>query len=435
MSEEQRYDSTSVDSIVEYAKGLIGKSLRQALKAIDVETNGAHKGDLGTLVQTLYFGLDRDNKAEPDFGDARLELKTTGLVERNGRLAAKERLVLSMINFEKIVDEEWEDSALYAKCRLILLLAYLYEKDKEPVDRKFVLGPFLLDLLADDFSTLRADWEAIRQKVLDGKAHELSEGDTFLLGACRKGAGGTKEALRKQPRSDALAKSRAFALKQPFLTYIVQNTGAQETLDLRTVPKAAFANFRGFAVSKIAAEFGFFKGSANQKGYHRQLADLMLVRGGSSKKQLQELGIELKTIRLQKNQKPKEHMSFPGFKFLELIEQEWEDSVFFEKLESKFLFVVYQVDAQGVEIFSNAAYWNMPFSDREEARTVWEVTRERVRGGLWPLPRAHENPVAHVRPKGRNGNDKLMTPQGIMRLKQCFWLNRSFIADVVQNLD
>jgi hypothetical protein len=77
----------------------------------------------------------------------------------------------------------------------------------------------------------------------------------------------------------------------------------------------------------------------------------------------------------------------------------------------------------------------MPFSDREEARTVWEVTRERVRGGLWPLPRAHENPVAHVRPKGRNGNDKLMTPQGIMRLKQCFWLNRSFIADVVQNLD
>jgi len=141
MSKAQPYDSTSVDSIVEYAKGLIGKSLRQALKAIAVETNHAHKGDLGTLVQTLYFGLDKDNKAEPDFGDARLELKTTGLVERNGRLAAKERLVLSMIDFGQIVDEHWESSALLQKCRLILLLAYLYEKEKDPIDRRFIRGP------------------------------------------------------------------------------------------------------------------------------------------------------------------------------------------------------------------------------------------------------------------------------------------------------
>ena len=39
-----------------------------------------------------------------------------------------------------------------------------------------------------DLEIIKKDWKLIKQKVADGKAHELSEGDTFYLGACTKGA-------------------------------------------------------------------------------------------------------------------------------------------------------------------------------------------------------------------------------------------------------
>jgi hypothetical protein len=57
----------------------------------------------------------------------------------------------------------------------------------------------------------------------------------------------------------------------------------------------------------------------------------------------------MKTVGLQKNGEPKESMSFPGFEFLEIVNEEWEESSFFEKLERKFLFVVFQVSPNGIE--------------------------------------------------------------------------------------
>ena len=33
-----------------------------------------------------------------------------------------------------------------------------------------------------DLEIIKKDWELIKQKIANGKAHELSEGDTFYLG-------------------------------------------------------------------------------------------------------------------------------------------------------------------------------------------------------------------------------------------------------------
>jgi len=50
------------------------------------------------------------------------------------------------------------------------------------------------------------------------------------------------------------------------------------------------------------------------------------------------------------------------------------------------------------------------------------------------LPRSSESTVAHVRPKARDGDDKLPTPQGDFQVKKCFWLNKDYIAGVVREL-
>ena len=44
------------------------------------------------------------------------------------------------------------------------------------------------------------------------------------------------------------------------------------------------------------------------------------------------------------------------------------------------------------------------------------------------------NGVCHIRPKGKDGKDKVMLPDGQMIAKQCYWLNREYIAEIVKDM-
>jgi len=437
------YDKTSVESIFQHAKGLTGKSLAEVEFIPKEIVNSANKGDLGSLVEAFYFVHKPGNDKGPDFPEAGLELKTTGVLPHpKAKYKAKERLVLTMINYEEIVKEDWDSSTLLSKCGLMLILFYLYEKNRPVVDRRFVLEPLLYRMLGDDWPVIKRDWETIRQKVLEGKAHELSEGDTIYLGACRKGAGGPNEPLRQQPFSAEGAKARAFSFKTEFMNHLIQGhltlppvLGLSQGLSLEDAVSMRFQAFTNKSLAELSSQFGIEKISKNQKGFYRQLAVRMLAKGGNSVPELDKAGIEMKTIRLTASGKPRESMSFPGFKFLDIVKESWEDSAFFEKIEKKFLFVVFQIDEEGVDRFKGAFLWNMPYEDRLEAKRVWEDTKRRTAEDATDLPRISESPIAHVRPKARAGEDKIPTPQGTNHVRQAFWLNASYIKGVVdQNL-
>lgn len=435
------YDKSSVSSIYEHAKKLTGKSLAQACFVPSEIANARNRGDLGSLVENFYFEHRPPTNHGPDFPDAGLELKTTGVVKsKTGGFRAKERLVLTMIDFEKVVTETWESSSFLLKCRLMLILFYLYETSRPVVDRRFVLEPLLYDIFENQIEVIKSDWEFIRDKVAAGKAHELSEGDTFYLGACRKGAGGENEPLRRQPNSEIRAKARAFSFKPKYINALIAGEKVEPILlknPKQTFEEAVaekFQTFVGMSVLQIGKAFGLTKSSKNQKGFHRQLAVKILSDGGHTVPELEIAGIEMKTIRLRQSGKPRESMSFPGFKFLDIIDEAWEDSSFFQKIEQKFLLVVFQEDSTRQERLLGAFLWNMPYEDRQEAMRVWEETKKRVGVDATDLPKISESPVAHVRPKGRDANDKIPTPQGGMHTKQCFWLNANYIDVVVSGL-
>jgi DNA mismatch repair protein MutH len=293
----------------------------------------------------------------------------------------------------------------------------------------------------DDQVVIKRDWDVIRQKVLEGKAHELSEGDTFYLGACRKGSGGEGEALQKQPCSSELAKSRAFSFKQGYVNKIIDghledraSLGVSESVTFEDATELRFRPYMNLSISEISSRLNFYKKDLNQKGFHRQLANRILSAGDQTVAELEKAGIELKTVRLKENGQPRESMSFPRFKTLEIINEYWEDSGFAEKIERKFLFVIFKPDENGVERLFKVAYWNMPYQDRVEAKRVWEETKRRAAIDAKNLPGASESHVAHVRPKAQNGEDKELTPQGEMVIKKCFWLNSGYIAQVVESL-
>jgi DNA mismatch repair protein MutH len=440
--DDQDYDKTSVESIYEFAKQLTGKSLAEVVYIPIEIINSRNRGDLGSLIETFYFQHRPTSNHGPDFLEAGLELKTTGVVKNNdGTFRAKERLVLTMINFESLVEETWENSSFLLKCRLMLILFYLYRKDLPVVDRLFIIDPLIYRLPNDDLETIKRDWEFIKNKVESGKAHELSEGDTFYLGACRKGSGGEGEALRKQPFSDQGAKARAFSFKPSYMTKLI---GEQASLEKRlgvgpnvSFQEATAIRFEPFiekSIEEISEILNHRKKGPNNKGFHRELAVRILSHGDGFPPELSKAGIEMKTVRLQQNGKPKEAMSFPGFKFLDIVHEAWEESSFFARLERKFLFVVFQKESDGHERLTKVAYWNMPYVDRLEAMRVWEETKLRVEMGAPKFPKSSDNRVAHVRPKARDGADKLPMPQGDFRVKQCFWLNSAYISSVIQGL-
>ena len=464
------YDKNSVQSIYEHALKLKGHTLADLVPKTLIMTNARNKGDLGSLVERIYFEHIPAQNHGPDFPEAGLELKTTGVESRvrKSGYRAKERLSLMMIDYETLGKETWKTSSLLNKCKLMLIQLYDYGQGNSVTERIFVLDPLLI-LLCDtteldippgsadlkfieskclripqvDLQIIKDDWELIRRMVIEGKAHELSEGDTNYLKASRKGDGGADEAKRRQINSNHLAKSRGFSLKQGYLSKLIEShetssgtLGVLPNLSFEQATQLKFKPFIGMSVNEISQHFGFFKRNKNHKGFHKELAIRILADGGGSVPELEKAEIKLKTIRVEKSDssaeyKPKEAMSFRNFKYLELVDQEWEESFFAEDIEKRFLFVVFQIHSNFEERLVRVFYWNMPLDDRMEAERVWKDTKRRVAINARDLPKSSESHVAHVRPHARNANDTERTPQDEFLVKKSFWLNQKYIAKIV----
>ena len=456
-------DITSPNSIVEYAKYLKNKTLRQACSA-DIEKHGYKgKGNFGQILEKFYFGYEPNSNAEPDFSEAGIELKSSPLKAlKNGDFRSKERLVLNIINYLEVHKEDFETSSFWKKNAHLLLVFYLHDRDVDILD-------YIIKLVDDwqypneDLKIIKQDWECINQKIKEGKAHELSEGDTFYLGACTKGSTALKS-FRNQPFNAEKAKQRAYCLKQGYVNHIIANIAQEETavygkiiqkteiLDnvssIEEVVISKFHSFFGKSAKQIELELGL-ELNPKAKSYFANLSNAILgIELGQKIEEFEKADIQVKTIRLKENDLPKEDISFPTFEYQELIKTDWEDSNFKNTLESKFFFVFYQYEGTTL-ILRKVKFWNMPHSDIIEAKNVWqdmvktisngqvvkEVTDKGIRKTYFP--KKTENRVSHVRPHARNKFDTYNLPvadklTGLTEYtKHCFWLNASYVKNEI----
>jgi DNA mismatch repair protein MutH len=457
------FDVSSADSIIEFAKQLKNQTLRQACGS-QIEKHGYKgKGNFGQILEKFYFGYEPNSDAEPDFLEAGLELKTSPLKTlKNGEYRSKERLVLNIINYLEVHKEEFETSSFWKKNAHLLLVFYLHDRDLDLLD-------YLIKLVDgwqypnEDLKIIKQDWELINQKIKDGKAHELSEGDTFYLGACTKGSTALKS-FRDQPFNKEQAKQRAYSLKQGYVNHIIANIAKEENAvygkiierpeildEVRSIEELVILKFHPFydkSAVQIEKELGL-ELNQNAKSYFANLTNAILgLQLGQKIEEFEKADIQVKTIRLKENDLPKEHISFPTFEYQELVETDWEDSDFKNILESKFFFVFYQFEGENL-ILRKVKFWNMPYADIVEAKNVWqemvktvasgeivkEVTEKGVRKTYFP--KKTENRISHVRPHARNAADTHELPvidklTGLTEYtKHCFWLNASYVKDEI----
>lgn len=466
------YDKSSPSSIENFAQKLIGKTFREIIEDdmrkqtmlrerifsygnSDVTEVKRNKGNLGQIIEERFFHYKCNSDSRPDFHEAGVELKVTPYkINRNGSLSAKERLILTMIDYFQVVNENFEQSHMWNKSRLILLVYYLYRKDIQyNLDYRISYAK-LFTPPEQDIKIIKHDYEFIISKIRAGKAHELSEGDTLYLGAAPKAS--TSKNRRRQPFSDELAKPRAFAFKSSYMTYVLNtyivlgketyepiiSFESVDSLEEYVVEK--INRYRAYSVKDLCTEFDV-EIDKKPKNLGAMLAYRILGIRGNQAEEFEKANVVVKTIRIGKNNKIKESMSFPVFRFKELIKEDWEDSTFGNYLrETRFLFVVYKFDENDVLRLRGCQFWNIPYTDLEvEVRSVWEKTKMILQEGLQitvvngvrrnNFPKAAENRVCHVRPHAQNSQDTYELPDGRFFPKQCFWLNNSYIYDQIKS--
>lgn len=445
------YDETSAQSILELAEKMIGKKLRDLIEPenlvkLEKELDGysnRRKGHFGDLVEEYVFNKTMDNLSQADFPLAGVELKTTPLKKHTSKkYVAKERLVFSMINYMTIVNEEWESSSFLKKNKLLLLMFYLYNSESSKLDYEFKIVR-LLNLLHGideaDLMQIKTDWNDIVSKIKRGEAHLLSEGDTAYLGAVTKAA--NSKVRREQPYSDELAKPRAFSLKQGYLNQIIQDSLSGEKRQYESLFKSSdrpqpieeliatrCVKYYGKTESEIANELGITF-QKKPKNFRRLIVNKMLKIESQKVKEFEKANITLKVIALEKSGRLTESISFPTFKYEEIVKASWEESDFYMQLTTKkFLFMVFRKIDGNESIFEKFQFWNFPMKDIDKAQWVWEETIKRIKKHrVDALPRISESSVAHVRPHAQNKEDVYATGYGTFEVKKCFWLNAKYI--------
>ena len=321
------------------------------------------------------------------------------------------------------------------KCSDMLLISYLYEPDKNPVD-------YVVEAVAEwgipqkDLLQVRADWETVVNKVRAGHAEDISGSDTMYLEACTKSAKGSDRT--SQPFSEVPAKPRAWALKASYMTAVqrkiidgmqeIPRSEAEKDLDLLTLVKKRFDPYVGMTAEELQDRFGL----SHSKSVTARITNCILgVRDNSEIEEFAKAGIKPKTIRLKRNGTPKEAMSFPSFDYFKLLERDFWRSDFYGYMQQKYLFVVFREDKEekGVYRLASVMFWQMPEADLEEACRCYEQMRANVRAGrAEDSVKSTENRCCHVRPKGRDGNDVRPQPYGEPVVKKCFWLNQKYLA-------
>jgi DNA mismatch repair protein MutH len=456
-----KYDKLDINSILLYAKQLEGKSLRESCGALFDNLTFKGKGSFGQTVEEDYFEYSINSDSEPDFKEVGLEVKSSGLkVIRKNVYVAKERLVLNIINYNEIVNQNFNDSSFIKKNAHLLLIFYLYEKGISYLD-------FIVKLVGDwrfnesDLEIIKADWELIKSKVLEGKAHEISEGDTLYLGACSKGGKGGNP--RVQPFNTTLAKQRAFSLKQGYVNQILAIINEDKKTKVgKLIESAKILKKKGFTeavldkftpywnktVSEIHSNFGNTL-NTKSKAFYSSLIKLILgIKEDVEAEEFQKAEIEIKTVRIKKNNLPKENISFPTFHYDELLAEEWDESKIKNRLEKRFLFVFFKFLPDGELVLDKVKFWNMPYDDLQQVKLVWEKVREVVKNGeivrevkgkerLTNFPSTKFNSIAHVRPHAKNAADTYPLPivdklTGLTKYtKHSFWLNNKYIRDKI----
>lgn len=434
------------EQLLEFTKGIIGKRFKEIDKKKILQGNNNDKGRLGKVVETGFYGYELNNRSEADFDELGIELKVSGFRKlKDGSWSAKERISLSMINYKNIINEEFEFSKVISKNQKLLIIWYEYIDDVPYAD--FVIHDFQLFDMSKDEEIIRNDFYTIKQKVLDGLAHKLSEGDSVILGAATKGKKGQKAA---QPNSFIPAPTRAFSLKNSFFRGVLRDhfngvTTINKSIDFVTPEGFVWDRLKPYKGMRQLDILANFEKLNSAKRIPYSISKMVSNRVVGTDKELPEKhevfsksNFLIKNIPIFGDNKPIEKATFSTLKHSD-FRSSWEESewkMFFE--EVTFIYIAYLGKKDGKELDNGYRLldriFKVTFTQEEvdEFGRTYNMIKEVIETkDITKLPNATLNTKANLglplvistKGSGTGGYKRFLDDTR----ETCFMLNKDFI--------
>lgn len=432
------------EQLLAFTEGIIGKSFKEIDTKGILQGNSNDKGILGKVVETGFYDYELNNCPEADFGELGIELKVSGFNQlRNGSWSAKERISLSMINYKNIIHEEYEFSKVVSKNKKLLIIWYEYMKGVPYGD--FIIRDFQLYDMSQDEAIIRNDFYTIKQKVLEGLAHKLSEGDTVILGAATKGQKGQKA---EQPNSEISAPTRAFSLKNSFFRGVLRSH--VERMD-RGEKSNVFVTPEGYIWNQLKPYKGMnqldilnlFEKRDSAKKIPNSISKMVANRIVGTDKELPEKhevfsksNFLIKNIPIREDNSPIEKATFRTLQLAD-FETSWEESswkTFFE--EVTFIYVGYLGEKDGKKLGNGQRILDKIFKvtftpeEVDEFEKTYNMIKETIEtGDIRKLPKASHDLgkelklVVSTKGSGTGGYERFFDDTR----ETCFMLNKDFI--------
>ncbi len=472
------YDASNPESIEQYALQLKDMTFMEVLAAKGVSgeqvkayANKLRKGGLGNLLEEVFFGYKANSKQEADFDEAGVELKASPYEKtKKGELRAGERLVLTMISYDGPIEVDFYKSHAWEKMARILLIYYWRNRQ---ITNKLLYKISFIKLFTppeEDLEIIKRDYAKIVATIQAGLAHELSESDTMYLGACTKGATAEKSTVSQYYGDKLPARKRAFCFKNSYMTYVlnhyvVGNEAERNAIidDVSVLKEKSFEEVLTDLVAKYAGKSDkelcnlFGREYNNNKAQWNDLVYRMLGVRGVHADEFEKANIKVKSFRIEEKGNAKESMSFPPFKFMDLVNENFEDSILHNYFEdTRFFFVIWKRDHDVYRV-RGCLLWNMPYDDLEvTVKREWEAYKRVIQYGVTfqkrvnkkgkisftnNLPSKSDTEIIHIRPhstkaayKFNNGEeygnverDANILPNGEYMSTQSFWLNNDYV--------
>ena len=460
----KNYQHSTEREILNHAKALEGLTFSEIekLSTYKHERNKKNKGEQGNFIEKFGFGISSNNLAEPDFIDAKIELKVCPLKISRNKLVVKERTKICSINYEKLVKEIWPESS--ARKKLSKILFVFYRWDSSSWDSQKIEKISLWKLQPDEF-LISQEWNSTKEIVKQGRAHLLSESWYKALSPNTSGSGGAADnVVQPFQHISIYAKKRAFSLKRPFVNQYWESLihpnsfeSIQETLELKVeddiekILIELFSPFIGRSILEVTNELNIEVGCA-KNAINLIIKRILKFRDFSSKiKEFEQSGIIIKSVPINKNNnyKPYEATSFPVVRFEEIIQEEdYYHSALFEQL-TKILFVPIHREKRNTPlseaILLRPFFWSPNQKEEKIIHDEWKMTINIIKKGIkvekvsWGksfresnnLPKSSKTKILHMRPHAKDSTDRDEDAYGTSVTKQSFWLNLKFVQKLL----
>lgn len=196
------------DEAVARLRKLEGQDLTKLAKKFGVTVWKADKINKGWAGHTMerYLGLPLNSAQAPNFGS--WELKIVPLKRRrDGTLAVKETMAITMIDPVNVLQNPFEESHLLTKLRKAVVCARIFESRAEESSLLYKVSVFDLSK-PDIYQQVKRDYEDVRETIKRSGFQALSGSMGVLVQPRTKGPGHGST-------------SRAFYARTAFVTHIL----------------------------------------------------------------------------------------------------------------------------------------------------------------------------------------------------------------------